>query len=233
MSNIANLIQEEFLNLNDRMKETTELYLKLARYCTELIQNAYGEKKLEFPVNLELIADYVGIKIESDGLNDERNGEFSRILSRLIENDKGQIIIIVDNQVGAKTQRYATAHALARYLLRGDAAILEGTYAIPLIPQSLDEIMADVVALFLLLPPELFKIEFKNYLVQMIENEKPIDVDVWLDYLSNKSMVSLFNLSIGYQQLKQVLSYEKQKQFEAIGFDIDKMVEDEYDIVYA
>ena len=93
--------------------------------------------------------------------------------------------------------------------------------------------MADVVALFLLLPPELFKIEFKNYLVQMIENEKPIDVDVWLDYLSNKSMVSLFNLSIGYQQLKQVLSYEKQKQFEAIGFDIDKMVEDEYDIVYA
>ena len=233
MSKWTELIYGESETLNDKMRATTELYLNLAEYCTNLIRDAYGDKKVEFPINLDIITDYMGITVADDGLNDERVGEFSRILSRLIENDDGEKCIIVDNQVGIKTQRYAIAHAIARYLLRGEEAILEGTYAIPLIPQSLDEIMADVVALFLLLPPELFKTEFKNYLLRMEESEKPIDVDVWLEYLSNKSMISLFNLSIGYQQLKQVLSFKRQKDFETKGFDIGQILADEYDIVYA
>lgn len=59
-----------------------------------------------------------------------------------------------------------------------------------------------------------------------------MDVDLWLQYLSDKSQISLFNLSIGYQQLKQVLCLQRQKEFEAKGYDINKM-ESTYEKIFA
>ena len=132
--------------------------------------------------------------------------------------------------VSYKTQRYAIAHSIARYLLREDESWDESSYAIPLIPQSLEEIMGDVLALFLLLPMETFKKEFSKYLEA--RKEYPMDVDLWLQYLSDKSQISLFNLSIGYQQLKQVLCLQRQKEFEAKGYDINKM-ESTYEKIFA
>lgn len=52
-------------------------------------------------------------------------------------------------------------------------------------------------------------------------------------HLSNKSQISQFNLAIGYQQMKQVLCYQRQLEFRESGFDINKILDDPYDIIFA
>ena len=43
----------------------------------------------------------------------------------------------------------------------------------------------------------------------------PLDVDEWLSYLSDRSQVNMFNLAIGYQQLKQAAYSERMDKFYA------------------
>lgn len=211
-------IKREFsdisMELPERMKHITELYVSIDHITKDLLRKVYGNEEIKFPIDIERVAQYLHIKVEKEGLNENGERRFSRILGRILM-QKTNITIIADNTVGDKTQRYAIAHAIGRYLLSNEEDMFESTYAIPLIPQSLDEIVTDVIALFLLLPTEVFKKEFADYLGKT--EDYPMNVDAWLGYLSDKSMISLFNLSIGYQQLKQVLGYERQKAFEKSG----------------
>lgn len=227
-------ILTQFQAVNDKLETAmgnlTQVYSEIASYTADLVQQAYGEKCMEFPINIELVARELGITISRRSLNLDAEGRFSRILGKIsIRN--GKATIEVDSNVSYKTRRYATAHAIGRYLLNGGRNMFESTYAIPLIPQGLDEIMADVAALFLLLPIDVFQKEFTAYLEEC--RDYPLDVDAWLQYLSDTSQISLFNLSIGYQQLKQVLGYQRQKEFAENEFDIYKLLKDPYNIIYA
>ena len=55
-------------------------------------------------------------------------------------------------------------------------------------PSEITDVVADKVALFLLLPLDLFKEEFKKYLLSI--KDYPLDVDEWLSYLSDRSQVN-------------------------------------------
>lgn len=211
------------------IQDMSEIYLDIAEKAEKFIKEIYKDKEINLPIDLNLIAEDLGIRIIQENLNINGGKSLSRILGRL-ECENSQIWIKVEALVSYKTQRYAIAHSIARYLLREDKSWDESSYAIPLIPQSLEEILGDVLALFLLLPMETFKKEFSKYLEA--RKEYPMDVDLWLQYLSDKSQISLFNLSIGYQQLKQVLCLQRQKEFEANGYDINKM-ESTYEKIFA
>ncbi|MCI8463599.1 MAG: hypothetical protein HFG25_11785 [Lachnospiraceae bacterium] len=50
---------------------------------------------------------------------------------------------------------------------------------------------------------------------------------------SDACQVTPFNLAIGYQQMKQVLCYQRQMEFEKNDYDITKMPEDKYDKIFA
>ncbi len=50
---------------------------------------------------------------------------------------------------------------------------------------------------------------------------------------SDACQVTSFNLAIGYQQMKQVLCYQRQMEFEKNDYDITKMPEDKYDKIFA
>lgn len=211
------------------IQDMSEIYLDIAEKAEKFIKKIYKDKEINLPIDLNLIAEDLGIRIMQENLNINGGKSLSRILGRL-ECENFQTWIKVEASVSYKTQRYAIAHSIARYLLREDKSWDESSYAIPLIPQSLEEIMGDVLALFLLLPMETFKKEFSKYLEA--RKEYPMDVDLWLQYLSDKSQISLFNLSIGYQQLKQVLCLQRQKEFVANGYDINKM-ESTYEKIFA
>lgn len=212
-----------------KLQDISEIYLDIAEKAEKFIKKIYKDEEINLPIDLNLIAEDLGIRIVQENLNINGGKSLSRILGRL-ECENSQTWIKVEATVSYKTQRYAIAHSIARYLLREDESWDESSYAIPLIPQSLEEIMGDVLALFLLLPMETFKKEFSKYLEA--RKEYPMDVDLWLQYLSDKSQISLFNLSIGYQQLKQVLCLQRQKEFEAKGYDINKM-ESTYEKIFA
>lgn len=231
------------LNLLEVVEGVADVYLKLAKTAEKLVTASYANErnmigdnekeidyKIEFPIDIELIARYLGMKIERESLNEEEPRSFSRILG-VITTQNGKVSVSIDNKVSYKTQRYTIANAVGRFLLNQTGTSLKCNYAIPLIPQSLEEIAADGIALFLLLPMKTFKDEFLNYLKGC--GNRPLDVDLWLMHLGNKSQISQFNLAIGYQQMKQVLCHQRQFEFRESGFDITKMMEDPYDIIFA
>lgn len=226
--------------LRKMVENSADVYLKVAEEVEKLVHDCYQaeNKKMEFPVDLSIISKYLEIEVEYERLNMQDMEQFSRTLA-ILTAQNGKVYMLVDNSVSYKTQRYAIANAIGRSLLskasyaipQSETPVLKSSYAIPLMPQSLEEIAADVIALFLLLPMTLFKNEFKRYLEAA--EDRPLDVDVWLEYLSNRSQISPFNLAIGYQQMKQVLCYQRQQEFEESGFDITKMEEDQYGMIFA
>lgn len=170
----AKLFQD--LDLVRKTENVAEQYLKIAKAAEELVEASYADEsdikenndkesdyKIEFPIDIELVASHLGIKIEKKSLNREEPGSFSRVLG-IITSQDGKAYVAIDNEVSYKTQRYTIANAVGRFLLNQTGTYLKFSHAIPLIPQSPEEIAADSIALFLLLPMKTFKEEFLNYL---------------------------------------------------------------------
>lgn len=217
------------LNILKQTRDQAELYLELARMIEGLLETIYEKagKELELPIDIRLVCEYMGITVYPRAIASSPH-QFNKVLGHIMIT-RDEKTILVNNRVGLKTQRYAIAHSVGRYLLLKGKTIYEHSYAIPLMPDDLEEISADTVALFLLLPLKVFKKEFKKYLKET--KDYPLDVDAWLQYLSDKSQMSMFNLAIGYQQLKQVACYERIDDFEKADYNLD-IFSDEYSDIF-
>jgi Predicted Zn peptidase len=225
--------QFESLGINERVEEITEVYYETAIRAEELVNESYKKlgRKAALPVDIDLIADKLDIDIVIEKLNLVGGNGFSRKLGVTTATKDRGVQIVVDSDVSYKTRRYAIANGIGRYLLNQSKDMFKNTFEIPLIPQSLEEIAADAIAVFLLMPMEVFKDEFLQYLKECPKH--PLDVDEWLEYLSNKCQIPLFNLAIGYQQMKQVLCYQRREEFSSYDYDVTKMPDDKYESIYA
>ena len=74
--------------------------------------------------------------------------------------------------------------------------------SLPLLASNSDELLADVYALFLLVPFGLYLDEFKHY-IDNIET-LPININHWLKRLSVKAEVPYYNIASGYAYFKFV-----------------------------
>lgn len=225
--------QFEDLEINEGVETITKLYNTIAIRAEQLVNESYtaAKKELAFPVDMNLIASYLRIRVKKEKLNLGGGANVNRKLGITSSTRDNDVQIVIDDTVSYKTYRYAIANGIGRYLLNQSRDMFKNTYAIPLIPQSLEEIAADSIAVFLLLPVTLFKDEFLQYLNEC--KKRPLDVDEWLAYLSDTCQITLFNLAIGYQQMKQVLCYQRQMEFEEYDYDIAKMPQDKYDRIFA
>ena len=212
------------------MQSTTELYSEFSEYCMNLIRKVYGDRPVVFPIDIEAIASHIGFKVHYLDFENQESCTTTGILSRLIEEKQGKMAIVVNKLLDAKTQRYAIARGIAKYLLRGEESMFEGIYDTTMIPQDIDTTTEDVIACFLLLPLDLTTSELKEYLGRT--SSKEVDSNTWIRQFSDKSMVPVYNAAVGYQHIRQILGYERQKEFESKGFDINKM-ENCDEIIYA
>ena len=210
--------------------QTTELYSEFSEYCMNLIRKVYGDRPVVFPIDIEAIASHIGFEVHYLDFENQESHNTTGILSRLIEEKQGKMAIVVNKLLDAKTQRYAIARGIAKYLLRGEKSMFEGIYETTMIPQDIDTTTEDVIAGFLLLPSDLATSELKEYLRRA--SSKEIDSNTWIRQLSDKSMVPVYNAAVCYQHIRQVLGYERQKEFENKGFDINKMKNCD-EIIYA
>lgn len=227
------MIQFDELGINDGVDFISGLYSKIATGAEELVQESYTAvgRTAAFPIDIDLIASHLNIIISKENLNLAGGSNFSRKLAITTSTGNKDVHIAVDDSISYKTRRYAIANGIGRYLLNRSKAKLKNTYAIPLIPQSLEEIAADSIAVFLLMPVTLFKDEFLQYLDSC--QEHPMNVDEWLEHLSDTCQITPFNLGIGYQQMKQVLCYQRRTEFEKYDYDVTKMPKDKYDSIFA
>lgn len=212
------------------MQSTTELYSEFSEYCMNLIRKVYGDRPVVFPIDIEAIASHIGFEVHYLDFENQESCTTTGILSRLIEEKQGKMAIVVNKLLDAKTQRYAIARGIAKYLLRGEESMFEGIYDTTMIPQDIDTTTEDVIACFLLLPLDLTTSELKEYLGRT--SSKEVDSNTWIRQFSNKSMVPVYNAAVGYQHIRQILGYERQKEFESKGFDINR-IENIDEIIYA
>lgn len=212
------------------MQSTTELYSEFSEYCMNLIRKVYGDRPVVFPIDIEAIASHIGFEVHYLDFENQESCTTTGILSRLIEEKQGKMAIVVNKLLDAKTQRYAIARGIAKYLLRGEESMFEGIYDTTMIPQDIDTTTEDVIACFLLLPLDLTTSELKEYLGRT--SSKEVDSNTWIRQFSDKSMVPVYNAAVGYQHIRQILGYERQKEFESKGFDINKMKNID-EIIYA
>lgn len=212
------------------MQSTTELYSEFSEYCMNLIRKVYGDRSVVFPIDIEAIASHIGFEVHYLDFENQESCTTTGILSRLIEEKQGKMAIVVNKLLDAKTQRYAIARGIAKYLLRGEESIFEGIYDTTMIPQDIDTTTEDVIACFLLLPLDLTTSELKEYLGRT--SSKEVDSNTWIRQFSDKSMVPVYNAAVGYQHIRQILGYERQKEFESKGFDINR-IENIDEIIYA
>lgn len=195
-----------------------------------LIHKVYGDRPVVFPIDIEAIASHIGFEVHYLDFENQESCTTTGILSRLIEEKQGKMAIVVNKLLDAKTQRYAIARGIAKYLLRGEESMFEGIYDTTMIPQDIDTTTEDVIACFLLLPLDLTTSELKEYLGRT--SSKEVDSNTWIRQFSDKSMVPVYNAAIGYQHIRQILGYERQKEFESKGFDINR-IENIDEIIYA
>ena len=195
-----------------------------------LIRKVYSDRPVVFPIDIEAIASHIGFEVHYLDFENQESCTTTGILSRLIEEKQGKMAIVVNKLLDAKTQRYAIARGIAKYLLRGEESMFEGIYDTTMIPQDIDTTTEDVIACFLLLPLDLTTSELKEYLGRTSSME--VDSNTWIRQFSDKSMVPVYNAAIGYQHIRQILGYERQKEFESKGFDINR-IENIDEIIYA
>lgn len=195
-----------------------------------LIRKVYSDRPVVFPIDIEAIASHIGFEVHYLDFENQESCTTTGILSRLIEEKQGKMAIVVNKLLDAKTQRYAIARGIAKYLLRGEESMFEGIYDTTMIHQDIDTTTEDVIACFLLLPLDLTTSELKEYLGRT--SSKEVDSNTWIRQFSDKSMVPVYNAAIGYQHIRQILGYERQKEFESKGFDINR-IENIDEIIYA
>ena len=195
-----------------------------------LIRKVYSDRPVVFPIDIEAIASHIGFEVHYLDFENQESCTTTGILSRLIEEKQGKMAIVVNKLLDAKTQRYAIARGIAKYLLRGEESMFEGIYDTTMIPQDIDTTTEDVIACFLLPPLDLTTSELKEYLGRT--SSKEVDSNTWIRQFSDKSMVPVYNAAIGYQHIRQILGYERQKEFESKGFDINR-IENIDEIIYA
>jgi hypothetical protein len=208
------------------MQSTTELYSEFSEYCMNLIRKVYGDRPVVFPIDIEAIASHIEFEVHYLDFENQESCTTTGILSRLIEEKQGKMAIVVNKLLDAKTQRYAIARGIAKYLLRGEESMFEGIYDTTMIPQDIDTTTEDVIACFLLLPLDLTTSELKEYLGRT--SSKEVDSNTWIRQFSDKSMVPVYNAAVCYQHIRQVLGYERQKEFENKGFDINRIESIDY-----
>ena len=160
------------------MQSTTELYSEFSEYCMNLIRKVYGDRPVVFPIDIEAIASHIGFEVHYLDFENQESCTTTGILSRLIEEKQGKMAIVVNKLLDAKTQRYAIARGIAKYLLRGEESMFEGIYDTTMIPQDIDTTTEDVIACFLLLPLDLTTSELKEYLGRT--SSKEVDSNTWI-----------------------------------------------------
>lgn len=119
----------------------------------------------------------------------------------------------LENNESEFTKRYVMAHEFSHYLINiyirdiqsqdstGDQQCID-----PLFPKKRSEMLADIMAAYIMFPYQAVLECMKNYVIDMkARNEYPIDVFEWMRVLGQRTQISPYFTISSYQYLKQLL----------------------------
>lgn len=175
--------------------------------CALEVLDRFLDGNYDFPIDIEGIVEKIGIEVIYQPLNGEMGRMDShahkvvgRNLKRInrITNEKTSNILI-DDESNRDEQRYALAHELAHYLIHQGEPMNSEYYVMPMLFKKMEEMVADIFAVFLLIPLPVFLNEFVTYIG---EQSVPVKTSEWLKYLSIVAEVPYENVAIGYENIR-------------------------------
>ena len=211
MRDIQVFLKKELQGEIRKPQTLIKYYWEASCKADQLIKTVLGDDA-GFPVDIELLAKRLGAQIEIEDLNEffgwkSMNRKIGQI--QIGENffTKENIkTIFVDKTAPISSKRYAIAHELAHYIMHFDDKYFYEDYCImPMCPIDIEEVVADIFAIFLLIPVRYFFAEFLEYVkCKMDEGKTPVTTESWIRYLAERSMIPDYYVAYGYQQLRYV-----------------------------
>ncbi len=184
-----------------------ENYLVICAMALELLEKTLGEE-YDFPIDINKIAKKLNIHVFYQPLNSAgQNGRLHKMVGKLVK--KRSVVtkdsvcgILIDEESDRETQRYGLAHELAHYLIGKEKELIDSEYHImPMLFKDMEEMVADIFAIFLLIPIPSFLKEFEWYIG---EDNVPVQTSEWLEYLGRVTEVPYEDVAIGYQNIRYV-----------------------------
>lgn len=198
----------------------------LQKRCQEILRDCYGSQAITLPVDIEKVADELGVELVPEDLNYGSEDAIDlNIASLLYREDDGDAVIHVDistenSQDTLKSysdlQKYAIAYELGKIIINGhikdkkaskmprEAAkiwnMISTPYSLPRLYAQMDSFAYEMCAIFLLLPLDLFLEEFLSYI--RAAKDHPVIMDKWIKHLSDKAGIPNYQLVNGYQYIK-------------------------------
>lgn len=208
-------------------------YVSICALALELLEQVLG-KDYSFPVDIETIVKKLGIEVIYQPLNPIcRDG--GKPVHRVVGtsfirpetfNQKPIACIWIDSESKQEEQRYALAHELAHCLINNEWICSSAYHLMPMLFKDMEEMVADIFAIFLLIPIPAFFVMFYEYI--KVQNE-PVRTSEWLKYLSFVANVSYEEVSIGYQNIRYVsgIIYKLRHKEIDLGEQVEKFVPSE------
>lgn len=208
----------EFLNDKKITNNIMHCYWKAGKYAEQLIKTVLGEEDCQLPIDIELLANKLGVEVKEADLNSYQDLELKLdipnkrigqlVLRKNSYTNKEEKIIYTERMVPLSSKRFAVAYELSHYLLHQkgtEKERYENYFIMPMIPLDMEELMIDIFSVFLLIPISQFFEEFKEFVEYSRETQRvPVATEDWLRYLSEKAVLSEFYTACGYQYLRSV-----------------------------
>ena len=206
---LIKIVGEELKRISED-KDLGNHYINICVLALEILENVLGEQ-YSFPIDVSNIVESLGINVFYQPLN-RMNQDFRvhKMVGKLVKKVNiftGEQIdaILVDRESNIEEQRYAIAHELAHYLIHHDNKIFDSEYHImPMLFKRMEEMVADIFAIFLLIPIPIFLEEFTLYIR---EKKVPVQTSKWLEYLGRVTAVPYEDVAIGYQNIRYVCGF--------------------------
>lgn len=178
----------------------------------------YGDAtEVKFPVDIRGIIAKHNIDIAEMDLNlnlgfrmDKVNG-YLRCIGKYSEDvNLPEWRIYIEYSDNEFIKRYILAHEFSHYLMKKEREELMMSTEIncvdPMLPKKKEELLADVMAAYLLMPPNVLLEEMKNYKGKMKENNRyPIDSVTFLRDIGNAVQISTYHAFLCYQYVRYYL----------------------------
>lgn len=177
-----------------------------------VISNMIFEKtgvERSFPVDIRKMVERCGIKVSETNLNADIGFELERINGYLKEYEE-EWRIFLEVKDSELVKRYVLAHELSHYFIdkasRKHGAheeVIERHCIDPFFSKNSHEVMSDVLAVFLVFPPDALLKYLEQYTEEMKKkNIYPIDSYDWLCALGQKAQISTYFTIMSYQYMK-------------------------------
>lgn len=216
-----------------RSRTMIQHYWDISQMADRLLIETLGPDGMKLPVNIMELAGELGLLIVEEDLNEFPFTGFPNrkigqiVIYRDIFSDTVKNIIYTDRAAAFSARRYAIAHEIVHFIMHYEDTVdyYEDYCIMPLCPVDMEEIIADIFAIFLLVPVPSFFREFQSYVDRQITEEKnPVTTEDWLKYLAERSLLSEYYVAYGYQQLRYVAywihqAWYREKENEMMSMD--------------